>query len=76
MPTVLRHERFRVVIFPNDHRPPHVHVFDADGVAVIELDPVMPREYFGMRPKNVVRALSLVAESRDFLTVKWRKING
>jgi len=26
MPTVLRFEGLRVVIYPNDHRPAHVHV--------------------------------------------------
>jgi hypothetical protein len=26
VPTVLRFDGFRVVIYPNDHRPAHVHV--------------------------------------------------
>jgi hypothetical protein len=33
MPTVLRIDGLRVVIYPNDHRPAHVHVKGADGEA-------------------------------------------
>jgi hypothetical protein len=77
MPTVLRHNGFRMVMFPNDHRPPHVHVYDADGSAVIEVEPaVAVREAFGMRQPNVAKAVRLVAESREFLMAKWRKIHG
>jgi hypothetical protein len=76
MPTVLRHDGLRVVIYPNDHRPPHVHVFDGDGEAVIELDPVAVREHFEIRQQNVMRAVRLVTESREFLMAKWRKIHG
>ncbi len=38
MPTVLPHfDGWRVVIFPNDHRPPHVHVIGAEVHARFEL---------------------------------------
>lgn len=38
MPTVLPHVNgWRVVIFPNDHRPPHVHVIGAEQHARFEL---------------------------------------
>src|SRR3546814_12554455 len=37
MPTVLRIDGLRVVIYPNDHRPAHVHVKGADGEAVFIL---------------------------------------
>lgn len=38
MPTVLRLGKgWRVVIYPNDHRPPHVHVLDAEAHARFEL---------------------------------------
>jgi hypothetical protein len=38
LPTVLRIDGLRVVIYPNDHRPPHVHVFGAEGEAVFLLN--------------------------------------
>ena len=37
MPTVLRIGGLRVVIWPNDHRPAHVHVIGPDGEAVFNL---------------------------------------
>lgn len=37
MPTVLRMGDLRVVIYPNDHRPAHVHVIGSDGEAVFNL---------------------------------------
>jgi len=37
MPTVLRLGALRVVIYPNDHRPAHVHVLGAGGKVVFVL---------------------------------------
>ena len=37
MPTILRHNGWRVVIYPNDHRPPHVHVVGINEHARFEL---------------------------------------
>lgn len=38
MPTVLRLDGLRVVIYPDDHRPAHVHVIGAGGEAVFILN--------------------------------------
>ncbi len=35
MPTVKRIDGLRVVIYPNDHRPAHVHVIGGDSEAVL-----------------------------------------
>ena len=43
---------------------------------MIELDPVAVREHFEIRQQNVMRAVRLVTESREFLMAKWRKIHG
>jgi Domain of unknown function (DUF4160) len=41
MPTVLRIGALRVVVYPNDDRPPHVHVIGQGHEAVFTLnDPV------------------------------------
>ena len=37
MPTVLRIDGVRVVIYPNDHPPAHVHVLGPGWVLVINL---------------------------------------
>ncbi|HEV2303469.1 MAG TPA: DUF4160 domain-containing protein [Stellaceae bacterium] len=38
MPTVVRFHGWRVVVYPNDHRPAHVHVFGGGGEAVFILN--------------------------------------
>ncbi len=37
MPTILRFDGLRAVIYPNDHRPAHVHVIGSDVEAVFIL---------------------------------------
>lgn len=76
MPTVHREDGFRIAIWPNDHRPPHVHVFTASGEAVVHLDPVSVREYVGMKPGEVVRAVQIVAAHREKLNAAWEEIHG
>ena len=38
MPTILRLDGVRVFIYPDDHRPQHVHLFAAGAEAVFELN--------------------------------------
>ena len=82
MPTVLRVGGLHVVIFlpPREHRPPHVHVRNADGEVVIVLPdagrgPVI-REVSGMRTPDVVAAFRLVEEHAMFLLQRWREYHG
>ena len=37
MPTIIKEDGFRIVIWPNDHLPPHVHVFKGNAEVKIEL---------------------------------------
>lgn len=76
MPTIFRFGGFRVVINPIDHPPPHVHVLNADGYAVIEIETLGVRRYKGMRVADVVRAVRFVAEHSEELLEAWRKIHG
>lgn len=47
MPTVARLGGLRVVIYPNDHRPAHVHVIGAGNEAIFVLNcPGGARLYF------------------------------
>jgi hypothetical protein len=38
MPTVLRFDGLRAVVYPNDHRPAHVHVIGRGREAVFSLN--------------------------------------
>jgi hypothetical protein len=40
MPTIIRQDGFRIVIYPNDHLPTHVHIIKADGEVRIDLGSV------------------------------------
>ena len=63
MPTVFRLNGLRVVIYPNDHRPPHVHVIGNGHEAVFALNcpngPLELRENYGFSQKE----LSGIAEA-------------
>lgn len=82
MPTVLRVAGFRVVILlpPREHAPPHVHVWNAAGEAVVGLasagHPQVLRSVAGMRTPDVVRAFRIVEGHTEFLLSKWREYHG
>jgi hypothetical protein len=66
VPTVLRIDGFRVVIYPNDHRPDHVHVIGSGMEAVFVLNcpggPVSLRENFGFAAR-VLRTVGAVLDA-------------
>ena len=80
MPTVLRFRGLRVVIYANDHRPPHVHVIGPGREARIALgdpheDPwLMTNE--GLARQQIATALLEISENRDLLIQRWREIHG
>jgi hypothetical protein len=76
MPTVLRRDGFEFVIYFDDHNPPHVHVFKADGEVKIELDPVVVVGVWRMKKKDARHANSIARENQADLLDKWREING
>jgi Domain of unknown function (DUF4160) len=80
MPTVLRFGGLRVVIFPNDHRPAHVHVRGAAGEAVFVLQcpegPPTLRESFGFNLVELNRIRDVLAGELVLLCAEWRTIHG
>ncbi|MGH8144424.1 MAG: DUF4160 domain-containing protein [Steroidobacteraceae bacterium] len=80
MPTVLRMDGLRIVIWPNDHAPPHVHVFSAEAEAMIALGGVLARprliENRRMKPAILAHALQAVYAHQAVLMKKWREIHG
>jgi uncharacterized protein len=80
MPTILREQGFRVVIYPNDHLPSHVHVFKGSGEVRIEMgdeesDPSLMTITGQISDKDVAKALYLVKEHQAKLLAKWREIH-
>jgi hypothetical protein len=80
MPTILRFRGLRVVIYLNDHRPPHVHVIRPDAEARIALGDEGERPWLmtndGLSNREVVAALVEIERNRDLLIQRWREIHG
>ena len=77
MPTLLRINGFRVVIYTADHEPMHVHVINAEGEAVI----VIGRKARlirsgGMKDKSIQNALEIVQHNAGMLAEAWETIHG
>ena len=80
MPIVLRIGGLRVVIWPNDHRPAHVHVTGADGEAVFNLQcpggPPALRESLGFKLADLNLIEAALAAAITALCAEWRMIHG
>ena len=80
MPTVLRIDGLRVVIWPNDHRPAHVHVVGAEGEAVFVLNcpggPPALRESYGFRLGALNQIEAVLAGVLVPLCAAWSEIHG
>lgn len=76
MPTVLRQEGYDIVIRSNDHEPAHIHVFEGDGEAKINLDPVELKQVWNMKRQVVRKAKSIVSANREYLLQRWEEIHG
>lgn len=80
MPTVLRLPGFRVAIYPNDHRPAHVHVIGNGHEAVYELNcpagPAGLRENFGFAQYEVNAIQKSLMEHIPSLCQGWEEIHG
>jgi hypothetical protein len=80
MVTVFRVRRFRIVIYSNDHWPPHVHVIGPDSEAKIALGDqgehprLVTNE--GLTRVELEMVLMEVAEQIELLRQRWREIHG
>ena len=79
MPTVWRIGTHRVVIYPNDHRPAHVHVVGRGGEAVFVLHcpdgPPELRESYGLSRAAVDRLKRALSAVLATLCAQWRSIH-
>ncbi len=79
MPTVARIGALRVVVYPNDHRPAHVHVIGAGCEAVFNLNcpggPLQLREDYGFSIAEIGKVKSALAEILGHLCAEWSRIH-
>jgi len=80
VPTVLRLGGLRVVVYPNDHRPAHVHVIGRGCEAVFNLNclagPMELRENYGFRGGALSHMLDVLAANLEDLCRGWEHIHG
>jgi hypothetical protein len=81
MPTVAQVGNVRVVLYANDHPPPHVHAIRRDGArARLALNcpdgPVMLMDQTGFRLAEIARIGEAVAATLAAICERWRSIHG
>ena len=76
MPTILRKDGFRIVIWTNDHEPMHVHVFHGEGEAIINIENAELVQVWNMSRRLVRQAKEIVEENGEILAERWREIHG
>lgn len=80
MPTILRLGGLRVMIYPNDHRPAHVHVIGPAGEAVFLLNcPAGPPELRDNYGFSLSEANHIAGELMNVLAKlckEWSQLHG
>ena len=80
MPTVLRIGNLRIVIYPNDHRPAHVHVIGPEHEALFYLKcpkgPTSLRENYGFTSSELARIEANLNRHVPELCAAWKEIHG
>jgi hypothetical protein len=69
----------RVVIYPNDHPPRHIHVMDAEHEARFALDDggaVTLMENYGFRRRRLEAIRAELEARREALIAEWVRIHG
>ncbi len=76
----MRFGGLRVVVWPNDHRPAHVHVVGAGGEAVFNLNcpkgPPQLRESYGYGLADLRRVEMTLDAAVTTLCREWKAIHG
>ncbi|HLJ85667.1 MAG TPA: DUF4160 domain-containing protein [Candidatus Angelobacter sp.] len=80
MPTVLRFDELRVAVYPNDHRPAHVHVIGGGCEAIFNLNclvgPSELRENYGFSRRKIAKIKTRLMEHLAELCAAWEQIHG
>jgi hypothetical protein len=80
VPTVLKIDNLRVVIYPNDHRPAHVHVIGPEHEALFHLNcpegPVDLRENYDFSTREINRIVGALTQHVPELCAAWKEIHG
>ncbi|WP_425432491.1 DUF4160 domain-containing protein [Granulicella rosea] len=80
VPAILRFRNFRIVIFPNDHTPAHIHAIGPDVAAIFTLNcwrgPVVRRSSDQTKLADERALLQFVSDNLEVLCKAWETIHG
>jgi hypothetical protein len=80
MPTILRFNGLRIVIYPNDHTPAHVHVIGSDKEAKFALIcqdcKAKLISNYGFNRTEINQIKGFISNNMKFLCEKWVEIHG
>ena len=80
MATILRVRGLRIVVYSNDHSPPHVHVIGHGAEAKIALGGEGKRPSVvvnnGLSPTLLAAALTEIDRNETLLAQRWRETHG
>jgi hypothetical protein len=80
VPTVFRFDGLRAVIYPNDHRPAHIHVIGRGRETVFDLHcpkgPPVLRENYEFSMKELNRIQAALAFNLATACSEWERIHG
>ncbi len=75
MPTIYIFRNIRIVIFTNDHGPPHIHAISPDGEAKIKLDNLECYFLRGFTEKDLKRITGFLKNKQEYLIEVWDEIH-
>lgn len=70
-PVILKTKNLRMVIFPKDHKPAHVHVYGPDQEAKFEINTMACIYAVGFSLKELKRIRDFMLDKQEFLIEGW-----
>lgn len=71
MSTVIYIGNVRIVIYPKDHKPPHIHAIGPDAEAKFEIETLDCFFSRGFSTKDLKRIQSYLDSKKDYLMEIW-----
>jgi len=76
-PRVVKEQGYDIVIFTQDHYPPHVHAIKNSELAKFTLDPVeLVTATRGFTPKMIVEAIEIIRRNKGHCWKIWHDVYG
>ena len=70
-PTVLRTRNMRVVVYPSDHQPPHVHVIGPEAEAKFRIEDLHCFYCRGFTRRHIEELRAFLEPRKDQLKEAW-----